>query len=567
MGAIQLGEVAPRPLADAAERSGRPWVRSHRSLVSLGVIQTVVVAWVLRAGQPLNVDTLNSHIYVLWSLTHHQQDFAWGPGGPGSYLPTTWNVPWWLLTNHAPGPVVAVYLGVVAGSSVWLVWLLGRDLATRLGVGSPEVVAWFAAGIAFLSAMFHAELGTTFGDVATAPLVLLSVWLVVRAPRRASAVLLAGLTTGAAFGLKLTNGPYVLGLLALVLVMCRPRWRAAGVCAAGSVVGAVVSGGWWWLKMFHRFGNPLFPFFGGVIPSDYGVDGNVGDHRWPLGPSALLSMPWRMAVHGYPTEVPLRDARWLALVVLLAAWLVRRSRDGEGLARRAPLVSPLIGVVAYAIVAFMSWGFAFGYGRYLLAGDLVVSAILAVLVWQLAARTRAHQLLGTLTLVLILLVVVDLQAPYVVGWSDRWSRVALPPVASQRDEVLVLPGNDGLSYVVASAPADARIVQAPSVFSVLSDAAPGATRLTGREDQQIRVLIEGHRGPVVALMSPDDLGRGADVAQSYGMIELDAQCERFRVNIAHLTADELHIKGVGDAGAPAVAYLGRDALACPWVRR
>lgn len=565
MGAIQLDEAAPRRVADARGRSGRGWAARHASLVSLAVIETVVVAWVLRAGQPLTIDTFNSHVYVLWSLTHHQQDFAWAPGGPGSYLPASWNLPWWVLVNHMPGPVVGTYLAALGGLGLWLVWLLGTDLTRRLGLRAPEAVGWLAATLGFLSAMFHVELGTTFGDIATAPLVVASVWVLVRWPRRGSAALLAGASTGAAFGLKLTNGPYALALVALAVVSSSPRVRNVTLCSLGLLAGALATGGWWWLKMAHRFGNPFFPFFASVLPSDYGADGNVADHRWSASIGQLVAMPWRMAVDGYPIETPYRDARWLVVVALLLLWL------GVGLRRRpsgAPtrLARPIVGLVVYLMVGFFSWGLAFGYGRYLLAADLVVSVLLAVLAWELAARTRALQLGATLALAMTLVFGLGPQLTFVLSWHERWLDVSLPPLARQRDEVIVLPGNDGLSYVIASAPSDARIVQAPSVFGVLPDALASGARPTGLEDDEIRALIEGHDGPVVALMSADEVDRGADIARSYGRTQVAAECQPFEVHVAHVASTQLQISGVGAAGAPVTAAHRRTAVACSWAR-
>ena len=546
------------------QRRPRPAGR-RAALTSLAVIETVLVCWVLRAGQPVNIDTLNSHVYVLWSLTHHQQDFAWGPGGPGSYLPTTWNLPWWFLTNHLPGIPVAVYLASLSAACVWLVWLVGWELATRLGSRAPGVPAALGAACAALSAMFLVEVGTTFGDVATAPLVLLGVLLVVRAPTRRGAVVLAGLVTGAAFGLKLTNGPYALGLLALTVVVCRPRLRNAGWCTIGLVVGAVATGGWWWLKMLDRFGNPLFPFLAAAVPSPYGPDANVADHRWSLSPLGVLTMPWTMAAHGYPTETPFRDARWLVLVVLLCIGAVGRLIRPSSTAG-ALLDHPLTGPVVYLGVSFVAWGLAFGYGRYLLPADLLVGAVLAVMAWQLAARSPAHQAMAGSALALALLLGLETHAPFTTTWDQTWTKVALPPLARQADEVIVLPGNDGLSYVVASAPSDARIVQAPSVFGVTPEAAVRGSRSTGREDTEIRALIENHRGPIVAVMSADEVRRGADVALSYGLTQQDGACEPFLVHVAHLSAEQMDVRGVGAAGAPTIAFWGRTAMVCSWTR-
>jgi hypothetical protein len=558
--ALVDADVAPR--APTRPRAGARAV--PLDLIALVVIELTATCWVLARGQLLNIDTMNSHVYVLWSLSHRQQDFAWAPGGPGSYLPATWNLPWWLLAEHAPPWCAGLFLALLHGLTIWLVWLLARRLCARGASRHHVLVPVLSTVVAFTSAMFLMELGTTFGDIATAPLLVGSL-VVLAGPPSTAAVrrwLIAGALTGAAFGLKLTNGPYLLAVLASCGWWTLPgrRLRATAWTAAGAVSGALVAGGWWWVKMAARFGNPAFPFFGGILHSSYGRGDDFADARWHLSPLDAMALPWRMATDSYPVETTYRDGRWLLLLVALGLMLVFGRRTGGRTLHR---LAPLLG---YLGAATLIWVLAFGYGRYLLVADLVLAPVLVVLVVELAGGRRLRLALAGGAVVALLLAALELSPNPAVGWDRSWLHVAVPPVLQQADLLVVLPGNDGLSFVVASLPDDVQMVQAPSVFGVAAgQPAMNGSRAGGREDVEVAALVRAHRGPVVALVDGDDVGAGQRAATVFGRRQADVtSCQQLQVYVMHVAADRIVMRVAAGAGAPAATMAPHTALACPW---
>ena len=420
----------------------------------------------------MNGDQRNNHVYEdLAALPHRQQDIAWGVGGVASYLPANWDIPWYFAAMHLPTPVTVFLLGmfhaVPAGLVAAIVWSLLRAAPPR-----PRAVATtLAAAASIWSPAYLAEFGTTYGNIVTAIPVLGAVLVMVRreqdVPTKWRAFFFGSLL-GLAFGLKLTNGPFLIaGLVALLVIGARSvqGLRAVFVGGFGAVVGIAAGGGAWFTFMARRFGNPLFPFYNAVFPSPYGPDANVRDeqfavHTW----SDAMLMPFRMAVQsGYPSELRGRDVRWVVLlvaalvvlVVLLAsrAASVRWTRPSDGAF-----------VLTFVAVGFVLWDAQFAIARYDVPLELMGGAVLVCLADLIGRGDRAKvAMLAAATLVIVPWVVVPRffhQSP----WHGTWYAYDAPPLARQAGLLAVFPTTDNASFLVAALPGDARAVQVPRIF-------------------------------------------------------------------------------------------------------
>src|SRR5207237_962026 len=140
----------------------------------------------------------------------------------------------------------------------------------------PGKLRWaataMATAMAATGAATFSQAGRTFNEVQTATLILSAVWLLtsslgdITTSGRRGPALAAGVLLGAASGLKITSvifAPAV--LIALVLTSRRSLiLRNASLLVLGGIVGLLISGGWWALKLYEAYGNPVFPFFNGI---------------------------------------------------------------------------------------------------------------------------------------------------------------------------------------------------------------------------------------------------------------------------------------------------------------
>lgn len=292
-------------------------------------------------GPDANWDLRNYHLYA---------PFAWANPRPADNLPagiqTLFNplpdLPFLaLISTFNDWPwVVCFAMGLPAGLSAFLLWRLALSVL-------PAGLAALATLGGVTGAAFISEIGTTFNDLTTAPLLLGALLLLGR-----GGVGWAGLLGGLAVGLKLTNAPFALGLAAAALAGPRPRLILLG---AMGLLGTLAGAGPWMLHIWTETGNPIFPFADSLFATGDEAARVARDTRFlPDGPWQALSWPFRWAFSSAPlvSEVSMRDPR-LAMGLLAVPWLLWRGGPGRGLA-------------LFFAVGFAGWYGGFGIYRYAL---------------------------------------------------------------------------------------------------------------------------------------------------------------------------------------------------------
>ncbi len=391
----------------------------------------------LALGVDRNWDLQNYHlINPLALLGGRGGDIA--PAGMQSFFNPAADLPFlllFLLLNHWPR-LLCFLLGLPAGLSGWLLWRLARRML-------PPGRALLAALLGVGGAGFVSEIGTTYNDLLTLPLLLGALLALLRGT--ASGAIWAGLLGGVAVGLKLTNAPFALGLAAAALalpggVRLLPRLALAGLG------GGLLAAGPWMLLMWRDYGNPLFPFADAWFASP-GEAARIGrDMRFlPAGAWQAVSWPFRWAVSSEPlvSEIALRDPR-MALGLLALPWLgwqaVKAAPD-----RPAPAT---LATATFFAVGFLAWYAVFGIYRYALAPEAV--AVLLVLA-ALPAR-RWWPVVAVAVLCLALTRVPQWgRAPYGAAFLEA-ALPDLPPGAT------LLLGGEPAGYLAAVRP-DLRLVQ------------------------------------------------------------------------------------------------------------
>ena len=298
---------------------------------------------------------------------------------------------------------------------------------------------------------FLSELGNTMGDNLSALPVLLSLYLVLRCwddllhwrARAALVALAAGLAMGFAAGLKLTNAIYAVALCVALLTLPLLWWRRlqlALVFGIGVLGGIAISGGWWMLRMWQSFGNPLFPQFNNIFHSPLAPESGVIDvffrpQTWQenlLWPFIFVFNTRRVS------EIPLKMAVWPVLYVVLAAvaavWLWRRLRATSLSAQPAPtMASRSTLLLVFVALGYLVWMRMFSIYRYLVPLELL--APLAIWLGWAYVAPQAQRLAGW---VLALLVLTALPAANWghAGWADTAFSAQVPAMARPADSIV-----------------------------------------------------------------------------------------------------------------------------------
>ncbi|HSI54115.1 MAG: hypothetical protein ACAH21_01570 [Ramlibacter sp.] len=221
----------------------------------------------------LSWDALNHHIYLGWTAfaPRFDRDFL-----AASYQSFQSPYLYWPVYKLYQAGFSGQWAGAILASlnllAVPPLWMLARTCITETSwYGSA--MRWLAVALAFTSAVVLSMFDTTANDLLAAiPLVWaialgMAPWDPQRAPWMTPArlVVLSGLCAGMAVAFKLSNGPLAI-LMPLLWVLQGPsllqRVRHLLLGGVATIVGLVLSYGYWGWQLWVHYGNPIFPFYG-----------------------------------------------------------------------------------------------------------------------------------------------------------------------------------------------------------------------------------------------------------------------------------------------------------------
>ena len=507
----------------------------------------------LALGMDANWDLRNYHYYnaYAWLTGRVGYDLvvAQAPGFFSPYI----DVPFFLLTQAWPARLVGFLLGMVEGLN--LLPLYGIAYAT-LEIRDRRRRRLLAASLALLGMVGAgnlSELGTTFCDNVVSLGPLTALWLVLRwhgavleARWRdiALTLLLAGLVSGIAVGLKQTMATLPLGLcLAFLFLPATPKRRLglALLYGIGVTLGVALAAGPWMLELWRLYGNPLFPFYNQLfhspwaLPEDYRRFFYIPGSLWTriFFPFAYLSDPH------LTSDADFRDLRILASFVLVPlaalAAFARSCRNHFAAARGAESRTcaeeresgweARYLLVAFAI-GYVVWIAVFCVYRYLIAYEMLAPLVIVHAVRRLVSGARARMLVSAAVLALA---VVTVKPPdwIRVPWSERWVAATPPKLADPDHSVVLITGHEPLSYLIPFFPPAVRFLRIHSGFT-----GPYEPQL--RFNVEMKAIVAQHQGPLFVLYNPNETGFAVEHLAAYGLAIAREDCQLVPSNIGYL---------------------------------
>jgi hypothetical protein len=355
--------------------------------------------------QDISWDLCNYHLYNGFALLHGRLTRDLYAAGLQSYLNPLLDAPYYIVSVMlfpSMPRLVAFLAGLPFGILMLLVIGLARSLPPEL-FPSGRAGAWCAVLIGMSSTTLWAEIGTTFGDIPAAILVVGGILPVARlagrpaVPRRSwlAAAFLAGWLLGLACGLKLTACVFAPPLaLAVGLSAPRIRWVVPAIIAVavGGAVGLAVSYGWWGWELWRQFGSPVFPYLNDIFHSPWmpAMSGR-DDSYLPSGPWRVVFLPFTWLTGGNVQERVVRDPRfalaWMSVVLVtciaITTWL---RRDLASPARLVASHKATVFVFTFGAASFVVWEWYFGVPRYIVAlealsGIVILVGLKTILLW------------------------------------------------------------------------------------------------------------------------------------------------------------------------------------------
>jgi hypothetical protein len=528
---------AARAVASSSNGISRSPVPEPPALALFTVAFLGAAALALFWRQDANWDLLNYHYYNAWALLNGRLGIDIAPAQLQSFHNPLLDVPMYVMAAARwPPRVIAIVLCLPTAIGVFfltrIVFMLFRDLPRE--IFPIAIAAALAIGLTGVNSITLNA--STMNEWPGAGFALCALWLLLRnaasdaIPTRV--LVLAGLLIGVASGLKLTAATYAVGLLAAIVLRSRPRRAIFEGLGFGLPVlaGVALASGYWMVLLETRFGNPLFPYFNQwfhspLLPAEPVLLRAYGPHTL-LG---WLAFPFEIGfrTRGFVTEALHRDFRFPALYLLALAALVAIALE-RARARGAPNESledtgaQWRFATIFFVASFVVWTALHSVYRYLLPLELLTGAMIVRLLWKLVPAKAA----GISIILIAAALIVTTKYPHWgrVEFGDHFVDVQAPPV--DPNALVVVAGDEPMSYVLPAFPSDARFVGVDNNL-VRADLPSG---LLNRAIAAIRT----HQGPRYALVFP-----GTDrvpLLEPYGIELVPGSCAPVRTN---LTKDAL----------------------------
>ncbi len=219
-------------------------------------------------GQDINFDQKNYHYYVVWASLHGKAASYGAPAGVQSFLnPLAEIIPYELI-RHFPPRLAGALTGAISGLLLVPIYLILKILTSICPSQQRRALICVTLLISACSPLAISEIGTTFSDDFLAIPTLFSVLFMLAASP--VSYLIAGLLMGMSCGIKLTCMPYAVVLASTTVLRpltARVAIRPLTAVAAGGSLGFIMTGGFWAVTLYRKFGSPMFPWWNRVFRS------------------------------------------------------------------------------------------------------------------------------------------------------------------------------------------------------------------------------------------------------------------------------------------------------------
>lgn len=355
------------------------------------IIVIFAFMFVQQRGQDQNWDLLNYHYFAGYSFLHGRFLYDIAPVNLQSFLNPVANILAYLPLAHLSFPTSAWVILVVQLLSLPILVLIARLIGRELGYPQFGVAEFLALALCLLAPLWWSELGTTFFSSATAPMVLLGLYLGLRGftqkDNSNNIFIYAGLLFGFSAGLKLTNAPFAMAFFFALLVVSTKYQRQHAfkqlLKLSIGMAGGFLLTAWWNIYLLQNWGSPLFPLYNAWFKSPFFDHINFRDIRWQFTSiTDFFQYVWAATTGTAKTsEVVFADARLLILLALLPiALFVRKNDESKG--------KGVLLFVLFFGVSFFLWGIMLAYQRYLIPIEVLFGFGIWILLTSVTSNRR-----------------------------------------------------------------------------------------------------------------------------------------------------------------------------------
>ena len=489
-------------------------------------------------------DLLNYHLYNPFAFLNGRFGSDVMPAGIHTFLNPLLDIPLYLgikyLNNY---PKLLMFLWSLPGG--FFIFFTYKISQLFFPQAQDKRYIWFVVLLGCSGSMFSSQIGLCTGEIWTASFLaaasyLFFRWLIKNRQNYALAFF-AAFITGATTGMKMTAAPFLVAIT--IVFICnlkgsRHPWKQFAFFAVGGTFGFLLTNGYFMMRLWLLYKNPVFPFFNGLFHSPFFEPENWNDLRffpkttlqWIFAPFYWMNQEIRFA-----TEIENMDPRfalgYLGVVGFVLGTLLKK---GKIFQRRL-----IFSLTAMMIITYLLWLNVYSILRYVVILEAFSALLLA---WLLRNWLRARW--GMMAGVLLLIVCwTGTSAP---DWGrkpfDNQPYIYFDPAFPHvKPHALVIFFGVPMSFAAPFFPPGTQFVGGVK-FDV--EKYPESVRYLAAQrrslpegyyhyhfDDQIRQKLQNHRGPVYIMAVPWSMMFHPITIGKYGLKESPEKCQFFNANI------------------------------------
>lgn len=506
------------------------------------LVLSVIAGFLL--GRDLNWDYFNYHDYLALISTKYRLGLDFFPAGFQGYQNPLPYLPFELMFQAGwHSALIGAAVAAIHSLNVFFLYLISVEIVRAHGIRGVALPA-VATLLGSATFVLFSQLGSTFIDPMTTPLVMAAVWVVI-SKASTKALYFAGVLVGCAVGLKLTNVVYAIGFMAMVLFQRRNSVRvvAERVLIAGLMMGLgfFVSYGYWGWSLYAEFGNPFFPLLNAIFQSPEANVAGMSYQRFvPQTLSELVMKPFLMTTHAswIYTEIPAPDLRPLLIVigtlgVIVAKVLSLRPVSVHSHKLTADGFVRVRGVSSFLVGSLVAWCVTSFNGRYGLPIFLLMGPILLVLMLQFFTLRFVRICLLLLT-VLQIVHLAQVWSPrwHPAPWTREWLNAEIPTALKHNPYLYLSVGSPSESQLIRHVHPESAFVNPIGLISIGNSGA-GMERLKRMMDKYqgaLKVVFRNDAVDLSEVVTSKSFRKVSGGLDRFGVEPIAESCQRVRFN-------------------------------------
>jgi len=517
----------PVPASGRADRLGASeWLFLASAILAFAV-------FVVLRGEDRAWDFRNYHWYIPYAFLQGRMAFDVGVAHQATFYNPFLDIPFYWLATHLHSWMALGILGALQGANVVPIYLIARSI---FQVNERILIAAILSLLSFTGGLTLYLAGTTYYDNVMSVFVLAGLALIVtqrdllRAGnlwRGALVAFGAAFLVGSAVGLKLPEAPFALGFAAALAILpgdWKHKLSRLSAGGLGGIAGVALFAGFWFVKMDHLTGNPLFPYFNQYFHSPLALTASYRDVRFiPHGLRfqllfpLLFSIDWRVA-----DDLPFDDVRVGLLYVLAIATMVMACLPRP---KRETMISEdaAWALIGFVTVSYIAWLKIFGIYRYILLLEIMAPLMIAVCLalWPLQVRTR-WTATGAFLVGILCLTHADLpdRAPV----ADPYIQATIPPIAHPDRTMILMTGETPMGFLAPSFPPEIPVLRIDGWMIKPTD----GSRLTA----ETLARVQAYQGDLYVVFNAFESNRNKDALKAYSLAIEPKACRDIVTNLA-----------------------------------